>query len=296
MILTVGGMEGLFLSLNCIIDDGDEVIVPAPYYVNYIQMIRMCGGVPIVVNTTEESGFCITAKQIEDAITEKTVAIIINTPCNPTGEVIDKQTLEEIAQIAQKFDLTVISDEVYRTLIFDDVQHNSILSCPNMKERTVVIDSLSKRFAMTGYRIGYAVGPQELIANMIKMQENVAACAPLPSQHAAIAAYLECAEDTSLCEEFEKRRNFIFESINKIEGLSCRKPAATFYLFVNIEQTGMNSIDFAYRLLESKQVAVVPGITYGQAFDHYIRIAFTLDIEVMKIGVERIRAFMNELK
>lgn len=294
--ITVGGMEALFLSLSCLIDEGDEVILLAPYYVNYKQMISMCGGVPVIIDTKEEDGFSVDTKQIEQAVSEKTVAIIINTPCNPTGAVLDEEALESIAEVAKKQDLVVISDEVYRTLIYDHRKHQSIVTLPGMQERTVVVDSLSKRFAMTGYRLGYAIAPEELIANMVKMQENVAACAPVPSQYAGIAAFEQCAADTSICEEFQLRRDYIYKAINGIEGLSCRKPEGTFYLFVNIEKTGLKCLDFAYKLLEQEHVAVVPGITYGEAYQNYIRIAYTMGIEKLQIAVQRIQHFMDQFK
>ena len=295
IIMAVGGMEALYLSFSCLLDEGDEVIILAPYYVNYKQMVQMCGAKPVIINTTEESGFGVSVEQLEAAVTDRTVAIVVNTPGNPTGAVLSGEVLEGIADIAKKYDLAVISDEVYRTLIFDGRRHESIINLPDMRERTIVIDSVSKRFAMTGYRLGYAIGPEEIISNMVKMQENVAACAPLPSQYAAIAAFEQCVNDTSIREEFEVRRNYIYESINAINGLSCRKPDATFYLFVNISKTGMNCLDFAYKLLEEEHVAVVPGITYGAAYTDFIRIAFTLKVDGLKAAVERIERFMNRL-
>ena len=295
IVMTVGGMEALYLSFACLLDDGDEVIILAPYYVNYKQMVQMCGAIPVIINTTEDNGFCVSVEQLEAAITDRTVAIVINSPGNPTGAVLDRQTLSNIGKIAQKYDLTVISDEVYRTLIFDGRKHESIVTLPNMRERTIVIDSVSKRFAMTGYRLGYAIGPEEIVSNMVKMQENVAACAPLPSQYAAIAAFEQCVDDTSICQEFQHRRDYIYESINAINGLSCRKPDATFYLFVNISATGMNCLDFAYKLLEEEHVAVVPGMTYGEAYTDFIRIAYTLKVDGLKVAVERIQRFMNRI-
>lgn len=295
IMVTVGGMEGLFLGLSALVDPGDEVIILAPYYVNYRQMVRMRGGVAVVVDTKEEDGFMVTAERLEAAITERTVAIIINTPCNPTGAILDKACLEGIADLAKKYDLTVISDEVYRTLIYDGVKHESIVTIPGMRERTLVIDSLSKRFAMTGYRVGYAIAPAELMGCMIKMQENIAACAPLPSQHAAIAAFEQCADDTFIVDEFQVRRDFIYKAISEIEGLSCIKPAATFYLYVNIEKTGLNCLDFAYQLLQKERVAVVPGITYGDNYGNYVRIAYTMKTEVLAQAVERIKRFVESI-
>lgn len=295
VMVTVGGMEGLFLGLSALVDPGDEVIILAPYYVNYRQMIRMRGGVAVVVDTKEEDGFMVSAERLEKAITDRTVAIIINSPCNPTGAVLSKACLEGIAGLAKKYDLAVISDEVYRTLIFDEKKHESIVTLPGMRERTLVVDSLSKRFAMTGYRVGYAIAPEKLMSNMIKMQENIAACAPLPSQHAAIAAFQTCADNTDIVNEFQIRRDFIYKAINSIDGLSCIKPAATFYLYVNIEKTGLNCMDFAYQLLEKEQVAVVPGITYGENFGNYIRIAYTMKTDVLAQALDRIKRFLESI-
>ena len=295
VIVTVGGMEALFLSLTCMINPGDEVIILAPYYVNYKQMISMCSGVPVIVNTKEENGFAVSTEMLEGVITDKTVAIIINTPCNPTGAVLGKESLEAIADLAKKYDLAVISDEVYRCLIYDDVKHQSIVNLPGMLERTVVIDSFSKRFAMTGYRVGYAIAPDEFIAAMVKLQENVAACTSLPSQYAGIAAFEQCANDTFIKDEFQERRDYIYTAINNIEGLSCIKPAATFYLFVNIKNTGLDALTFAYKLLEKQHVAVVPGIAYGEEYKDYVRIAYTMEIDVLKKAINKIEQFVSNL-
>ncbi len=295
VIVTVGGMEALFLSLTCMINPGDEVIILAPYYVNYKQMVSMCSGVPVIVNTKEENGFAVSTEMLEKVITDKTVAIIINTPCNPTGAVLGKESLEAIATLAKKYDFAVISDEVYRCLIYDDAKHQSIVKLPDMLERTVVIDSFSKRFAMTGYRVGYAIAPADFTAAMIKLQENVAACAALPSQYAGIAAFEQCVDDTFIKDEFQKRRDYLYTAINNIKGLSCIKPAATFYLFVNIKETGLDALTFAYKLLENQHVAVVPGIAYGDEYKDYVRIAYTMEIDVLKKAISRIEKFVSDL-
>lgn len=293
VIATVGGMEALFLSLSCLIDEGDEVIVFAPYYVNYIQMIRMCGGIPVIVETEETNGFQFTKEQLDNSITDKTIAIILNSPCNPTGQTVSPDNLDYIAKVANNKDITIISDEVYRTLIYDNYYHDSIITREGLKKRTVLIDSMSKRFSMTGYRLGYAIAPKELIENMTKMQENVAACAPLPSQYAGIFAYSELLEDDSVLKEFSVRRNYMLNAINSIDGLSCLETRATFYLFVNISKTGMNCLDFANKLLEEQQVAVVPGITYGRKYIDYVRIAYTVNVDRLIEAVYRIKEFMK---
>lgn len=294
IIVTVGGMEALYLALSSIIDEGDEVIIPGPYYVNYVQMVKMCGGVPVIINTDEKKSFSFTSEQIESAVTERTVAIIINNPCNPTGQILNNEVLTSLGKIAKANDLVVISDEVYSSLIYDNAKHQSLFKDPAMSDRVILIDSISKRFAMTGYRVGYAAGPKDVISAMTKMQENVAACAPLPSQYAAIVAYEKCDDDTHIHDEFEMRRDYIYKAVNEIDGLSALKPAATFYLFVNISKTGLDSLTFAKKLLEEAHVAVAPGITYGKAYDSYIRIAFTLEIPKLEEGVQRISKFMKK--
>ena len=294
--ITVGGMQALYMALLSTVEEGDDVIVFAPYYPNYIQMIRMCGGTPIVINAYKENkGFVFDEKDIEKHITEKTVAIIINSPNNPTGAIITKEALKKIADIAEKHDLIIISDEVYRTLIYDGKTSDSILQFNNAKERTVLIDSLSKEYSMTGWRIGYAYGPEEIISSMIKFQENIAACVALPSQYALIEAYEKKVDNQYIVGEFEERRNVICELFKDNDKLSFVQPDATFYLFVNIKKAGMKSLDFALELLEKKHVAVVPGITYGEDYDNYIRIAFTKEVSILTEAVNRINEFCQAL-
>lgn len=295
VIVTVGGMEALFLAFATILDPGDEVIIQAPYYVNYVQMVKMCGGVPVIVNTKEENDFQLSVDDVKSKITAKTIAMVINSPSNPSGRILSTAVIDSLAEIAKKNNLLVISDEVYRTLLFDGQEHDSIFSRKGMRERTILIDSISKRFAMTGYRLGFAVGPEEIIASMIKMQENVCACAPLPSQYAAIEAYTNCLDQKNIMKIFENRRNVLVAGINSIDSLSCKMPSGTFYLFVNIASTGLNCIDFAYKLLEEQQVAVVPAVTYGEAYTDYIRIAFTLDETKLVDAVERIGKFVQRI-
>ncbi len=296
VMVTVGAMEGLYLALISMLNPGDEVIIPAPYYVNYTQMVRMCHAVPVIVDNPEKTDLTFDVADIEKAITPKTRAIMINTPSNPSGRIIPQDKITAIAELAMKHDLVVISDEVYKCLIYDNVPFKSIVAIDGMRERTILINSLSKEFCMTGYRIGYVLAPEELIAAMTKLQENVCACAPLPSQYAAIKA-LSGEEDYSknMVNIFTERRNTLFEGLSKIEKFSVRAPEATFYMMVDISKTGMDSIDFCYALLRGAHVAAVPGVTYGQSCNHYIRIAFTLDIEKIKEGMRRITEFVNSL-
>lgn len=294
VIMTVGGMEALYLSLSAIINPGDEVIVHAPYYVNYVQMIQMCGGVPVLIETKEENGFSFTLKEVDDKISSKTVAMILNTPCNPTGQMIDAELLDELAELFCEKNILVISDEVYRSLVFEG-KHESIVTRPGMRERTLVIDSMSKRFAMTGYRIGYAIGNPEWISAMVKMQENVAACAPLSSQYAALAALKECRGEDTLREIFKERVRAMETALNRSNVLHCVPQVATFYIFINVQKTGMTSLEFAYKLLEKEHVAVAPGVVYGKAYDSYIRIACTLEKELLLEAAQRIIRFADSV-
>lgn len=292
VIMTVGGMEALYLALSAIINPGDEVIVHAPYYINYVQMIQMCGGVPVIIETKEENGFSFTWEEVNDRISSKTVAMILNTPSNPTGQMLSAELLDGLAELFCEKDILVISDEVYRNLVFEG-KHESIVTRTGMRERALVIDSMSKRFAMTGYRIGYAIGNAEWIAAMVKMQENVAACAPLASQYAALTALKECRKDDTLRDTFKERVREMEEELNRSSLLYCVPQVATFYLFVNIRKTGMTSLEFAYKLLEKEHVAVAPGVVYGKAYDSYIRIACTLGKERLLEAAKRIIRFAD---
>lgn len=295
IMVTVGAMEGLYLALLSITNPGDEYIIPAPYYVNYGQMVHMCGGVPVIVDKPAEEPLSFRVEDIEAAINPKTKAIIINTPSNPSGKIIPWNKIEKLAELAKKHDLYVISDEVYKCLIYGENKFKSIVSIEGMRERTILTNSLSKEFCMTGWRIGYVLANKDIVANMTKLQENVCACAPLPSQYAAIEA-LSSKEDYSanMKSIFSERRDALVSGINSIKGLSCTPPDATFYLMVDISKTGLKSFDFACKLLESVHVAVVPGVTYGQSCDNYVRIAFTKNVDVIKQGVERIATFMSQ--
>lgn len=297
VIVTVGAMEGLYLTLLSILDPDDEVIIPAPYYVNYVQMVSLCHAKPVVIDNPEAEELSFNIEDIEAAITPKTKAIIINTPSNPSGKVIQWNKIEALAEIAKTHDLIVISDEVYKCLLYDNIKFKSIVAIDGMRERSVLVNSLSKEFCMTGWRIGYVLAPRELIGIMTKLQENVCACAPLPSQYAAIEA-LSGKEDYSkdMIDIFTSRRNILYSGLSKIPGLYSNKPEATFYMMVDVSATGLSSYDFCCKLLETVHVACVPGIAYGNSCDRYIRIAFTLDENKIKEGVARIAKFMEGLQ
>lgn len=295
--ITVGGMEALFLSLYCMVDEGDEVIVFAPYYINYVQMIELCGGSAVIVDAYDaQKGLCIHKDVLEAAVTDKTVAIIINSPNNPTGDAFNRETLGDIAAVAAAHDLFIISDEVYRTLLYDGRAHESVLQFPDAAGRTLVVDSMSKEYSMTGWRIGFAFGPQEVIANMVKMQENVAACANVASQYALVEAYGGKVQNNFIVEELQKRRDYLYGALSGIKWLRVQKPKATFYMFVDISQTGYLSEEFAYKLLKDVHVAVVPGVVYGKAYDSYIRVAYTKKIGMLENAVQRFHTFFDKLE
>ena len=297
IMVSVGAMEGLYLALLSMLNPGDEVIIPAPYYVNYLQMVQMCHGNAIVVESSPEKPLEPNIDGIKNAVNEKTRAIIINTPSNPSGKLISQDIIREIASLAINKDLAVIADEVYKKLIYDEKPFRSIAQIEGMRERTVLINSLSKEFCMTGYRLGYVLAPANIISTMTKLQENVAACAPLPSQYAGIEA-LSGKEDYSgaMVETFARRRNLLYNNLKELPLIQCYLPEATFYMLVDISQTGMDSIEFAYSLLEKAHVAVVPGIAYGDCCRNMIRIAFTIGEDRIVEGARRIARFVTELK
>jgi len=297
IIVTVGAMEALYLSLCCLLDPGDEVLIPAPYWINYRHMVQMCGGTPVIVDTDPDDRFTPRPDLLERAITPKTTAIIINSPNNPTGVVYDQDTVEGLCCLAQKHDLTLLWDECYRSILYDGLRFVSPLEWPNMRERTVLINSCSKLFSMTGWRLGYAAAPQALVQQMTKLQENIAACASLPSQYAAIEAYSHPAPETeAMCQGFARRRDVMVDGLNAIPKLRCRKPEGTFYAMADIRQTGMKSEAFAYRLLDSVQVAVVPGITYGACCEGFVRMAYTMEEKKIQEGLRRMAAFLATLE
>ncbi len=296
IMVSVGAMEGLYLAFLSMLDEGDEVIIPAPYYVNYVQMVQLCHAVPVIVDKPADEPLSFNVEDIEKAITDRTKIIIINTPSNPSGKLIPDHKIKAIAELAKKYDLTVIADEVYKKLIYGDKVFKSIVGIDGMRERTVLVNSLSKEFCMTGYRLGYVLAPEELIAAMTKLQENVAACAPLPSQYAGIEA-LSGKEDYSknMVEVFTERRDILYNGLKDLPLIKCLLPEATFYMMVDISQTGMKSIEFAHMLLDKAHVAVVPAVAYGESCDNFIRIAFTIDKERIQEGVRRIATFVRSL-
>ena len=295
VIVTVGAMESAYLSLWSLLDEGDEAIIPAPYWINYGEVVKSCGATPIFVETRPEDAFVVQPKDIEKCITPRTRLLVLNSPANPTGAVIPGKTLDQLAELAVKHDLTVISDEIYSHLAYDGRKVESILTRPGMRERTVVVNGFSKRYAMTGWRVGWTLASSPLIRVMTQMTENVVACAPLPSQYAALEALSDRTDESYIRCEFEKRRDCVLEELQRIPKITSVGIPATFYAFLNVSATGMSGEEFAMGLLKSKQVAVIHGNAYGgDAYRDYIRIAFTLPCDELRKAFARIREFLAE--
>lgn len=293
--VTAGAMGALYLTSVSILNPGDEVIILEPHWPNYTNMVKMCGAVPKYVNFIGEENLAHLKENIEKTITEKTRALIINSPSNPTGLVLPFEKIKEIAQLAKEHDFYVLTDEVYRTIVFDGSFH-SILELPDMKERTILIDSLSKRFSMTGFRVGFVCAPKEVATAVAAMQENVNSCACMFTQHASKIALENCDElEKNICEIFRSRCTAMTAELQKSPKLHLSAPASTFYLFMNIEKTGLGSEEFAYKLLEEKHIAVVPGNAFNKAGEGYIRIACTLSEEKLVAAAKEIVDFVEHL-
>ncbi|MCD7907779.1 MAG: pyridoxal phosphate-dependent aminotransferase, partial [Clostridium sp.] len=293
IMVTNGGMEALYLSLHAILDPGDEVIVGSPLFSNYLGEIISCGGVPVCVELKESRDFVIDPAEVERAITPRTKAILLNSPSNPLGSVTGPQVLEQIADLAVRHDLYVLSDEVYEEFNYDDqVPVVSIATLPGMRERTVVIDSFSKTYAMTGWRVGYAVGPEPIIRLMTHNQEGVISSVSACAQYAALEA-LRGPQDFigEMIRAFKARRDILVDGIRQVPRVTCRRPKGAFYVFANITGTGMASEEFAVRLLNEAHVAVVPGSAFGPGGEGYIRMSYVVSEDNIREGLRRMAAF-----
>lgn len=297
VIVTNGGMQALFMSMKALLNPGDEIIIGAPYFTNYLSQVLMCDAVPKFVQLREEDGFIMTVDALRAAITDKTKAVLLNSPSNPLGSVIDRESLEGLAQVIKENDLYVITDEVYQDYIYDDdVKFCSIASLEGMKERSIIVDSCSKAFAMTGWRVGYAAGPAHIIDLMVKQQEGMASCVNAPAQYAALEAITNTEQAVSdMIQTFRRRRDLFVEGINNIDGLSCVKPKGAFYLFVNIKKTGLTSDEFAVRLLKEAKVGVIPGSGFGDEGEGYVRISYVVSEDDIREGLKRIEGFVRSL-
>lgn len=294
-IVTVGGSEAIDIALRAMLDLGDEVLVPEPSYVSYVPCVTLAGGKPVTIELKVEDEFKLTKQQLLDSITDKTKVLILPFPNNPTGAIMSYEELEEIAKVVIEKDLFVLSDEIYSELTYGS-NHVSIASIPGMKERTIVINGFSKSYAMTGWRLGYAVGPKVIIEQMIKIHQFAIMCAPTTSQYAAVEALKNGDPDVVMMREaYDARRKFLVRAFNDM-GLPCFEPFGAFYVFPCIKELGMTSEEFATKLLQEEKVAVVPGTAFGDCGEGFLRISYAYSIENLKIALERIQRFVEKHK
>ena len=294
IMVTVGGSEAIDIALRCMVDPGDEVLIPTPCYVSYLPCAVMADAVPKMIELKAENQFKLTRQELIDSITDKTKILILAFPNNPTGAIMTKEELEELVPVIIEHDLYVISDEIYSELTYDN-KHCSIASLPGMKERTVTINGFSKAFAMTGWRLGYACAPKEIMKQMIKLHQFAIMCAPTNSQFAAIEALRNCDDDVDrMVEAYNQRRRFLLNSFKEM-GIDCFEPFGAFYVFPSIAKFGMTSEEFANRLLREQKLAVVPGTAFGECGEGFVRISYAYSIENLKQGMDRIRKFIESL-
>lgn len=294
LLITVGVSEALYLAMTAILDPGDEVIVPQPCFVAYTAEVIFAGGVPVPIPTYVETQFQVTAQQIEAAITPRTKALLIGYPNNPTGAVMSHARMAEIAAVAQKHDLIVLSDEIYDRLVYG-VEHTCVPALPGMKERTILLGGLSKNYAMTGWRIGYAAAPADLLAAMRKVHQFTIMSAPTTGQVAGVAALCDPAAEEAvqaMIASYDRRRRLIVKGLNEI-GLDCFEPQGAFYAFPSVQKTGMSDEEFANGLLQEEHVAVVPGNAFGVGGDGYVRCSYATAYEKLEQALEKMHRFMR---
>ena len=296
ILVTVGGSEAIDATLRAIISPGDEIIIPQPSYVCYEPLVRLAGGVPVILQTSAEADFKVTPEALSSLVTERTKALILPYPCNPTGAIMERADLEAIAEVIRKTDLVIISDEIYSELTFGEHPHVSIAEIGGMKERTVLINGFSKTYSMTGWRMGYACGPAPILAQVTKIHQFAIMCAPTTAQYAAIEA-LRNGDDAvaHMREEYDMRRRLMVAGFNRL-GLTCREPKGAFYTFPCIASTGLSSEEFCERLLYAERVAVGPGTAFGQGGEGFIRASYCYSTEHIKEALERIGRFLDTLK
>lgn len=295
VVVTVGGSEGIDIALRAMLDPGDEVLIPQPSYVSYLPCTVLAGGVPVVIPLQEKNQFRLTAEELEEAITDKTKVLVLPFPNNPTGAIMTKEDLEPIAKLVEKYDLYVISDEIYSELTYGE-KHVSIASLPGMKERTILINGFSKGFAMTGWRLGYACGPAVIIEQMLKIHQYAIMCAPTNSQYAAIEGLKNCDDEVEeMRQAYNQRRRFLVHEFKRM-GLQCFEPFGAFYIFPSIQEFGMTSEEFANAFLQEEKVAVVPGTAFGKCGEGFLRISYAYSLEDLKIALERLERFITKLR
>jgi len=295
VIVTVGGSEAIDIALRAMVNIGDEVLIPEPSYVSYYPCAILAGATPVIIELKAENQFKLTAKQVLDKVTEKTKILVLPFPNNPTGAILDKEDLEEIAKVVIEKDLFVISDEIYSELTYKG-KHISIVSIEGMKDRTVLINGFSKSYAMTGWRLGYALAPELILKQMLKIHQFAIMCAPTVSQYAAIEALKNGDDDVEMMRNsYNQRRRFLINAFKEMN-LECFEPFGAFYVFPCIKEFNMTSEEFATRFLKEEKVAVIPGTAFGESGEGYLRISYAYSLDVLKIAMQRLNNFINKLR
>lgn len=295
-LMTVGGSEGIDIAVRAMLNPGEEVIIPEPCYVSYVPCVELAGGVPVTIPLKNENEFRLTPEELLAAITDKTKILILAYPSNPTGAVMTREDLEPIAKICQEKDIFVISDEIYSELTYGDNGHCSIASFEGMHDRTIVINGFSKAYAMTGWRLGYALAPKMIAEQMTKIHQFAIMCAPTTSQYAAIEAVKNGDRDIEkMKDSYDKRRHFLLKTLDEM-GIPCFEPRGAFYVFPCIKEFGLSSEEFATRLLHEEELAVVPGTAFGECGEGFIRISYAYSIDELREAMERINRFITKLR
>ena len=295
VLVTVGGSEAIDIAMRAMVNPGDEVLIPQPSYVSYEPCALLTGAKPVIINLKHENQFRLTAQELEEAITEKTKLLVLPFPNNPTGAIMERKDLEEIAEVIKKHDIFVISDEIYSELCYTD-QHVSIANIEGMQERTILINGFSKSYAMTGWRLGYACGPKEIIEQMTKIHQFCIMCAPTTSQYAAVEALKNGDEDVqNVREAYNQRRRYLVHAFKEM-GLECFEPFGAFYMFPCIKEFGMTSDEFATRFQMEEKVAVVPGTAFGDCGEGFIRISYAYSLDNLKLAIGRLQHFVEKLR
>ncbi len=294
ILVTVGGSEAIDLAIRALVKPGDEVIIPEPCFVCYEPITQLTGGVPVHIATRAEDEFRLTAEQLKAAITPRTKLVIFPYPNNPTGAVMGARDLEEIAAVLRDTNIMVLSDEIYSELTYGLDRHVSFASIPGMAERTIVVNGFSKSYAMTGWRLGYAAGPEPIIKVMTKIHQSCIMSAPTTSQYAAITALRQCDDQIEMMrDEYNRRRRYVVKALNEM-GLTCFEPRGAFYVFPSIQVSGLTSEEFCERLLREKEVAIIPGDAFGASGEGYARISYAYSVDHLETAMRRIRAFLQE--
>ena len=295
VLITVGGSEAIDAAIRALVNPGDEVIIPQPSYVCYEPITRLAGGIPVIIALKEENDFKLTADELRSAITPRTKALILPYPSNPTGAIMERADLEALAEVLRDTGIIVISDEIYSELTFS-ARHVSPVEIDSMRERTILVNGFSKAFSMTGWRLGYALGPKEIIKEMTKIHQYAIMCAPTTSQYAAIEALRSCSDEVErMKDEYDMRRRIIVRGFREL-GLDCRTPRGAFYAFPSIKSTGMTSDEFCEKLLYSKRVALVPGTAFGEGGEGFVRASYCYSVDHIKSALHRIGEFLEEIK